>query len=123
MGCDWVLAGRFPNRPYVRRVGGRFRWCTWYCPAPPRALTLDPLSISPCEGKGERFAGEGMIVVVEGDAAVRGWWSFGWLPLCPRFPLTLALSHEGTFAQLLSFPRRRESRGRCKRELDSETVS
>ena len=41
-------------------------------PAPPRALTLDPLSISPWEGEGEKFAGEGMIVVDDGVAAVMG---------------------------------------------------
>ena len=106
--CSWAgrllvllvwLVGRFTNRPYGL-AGGFIDGQVW--------------------------------VVDEGVAAVMGWLVV-WL-VCPsppraspaniaslvRVPLRSA---KGTFAQLPSFPRRRESRGRCKRGSDSETVS
>ena len=122
------VVGPSPPRAYPARIAslarapfavrkGRWWWLMGCCcgkacgPAPPRALTLDPLSISPRNGERERFAGEGMIVVDDGVAAVVGGWLFSWSP--PRRPSSF------TSFQILhildkyltSFPRRREPRG------------
>ena len=50
-------------------VGGGGVWLV--CPAPPGPSPWTPSQSPPWQGEGERFAGEGMIVVDKGVAAVR----------------------------------------------------